>query len=208
MLLARLRSSAAGGCVTAPTLPSSRRAPRARAARARLGTPMLAWACTWACKVMVNGEFQNSLLFQQFLFLDLSSAQGLRRRPQTGVSSSAKRGAGSEGMKGTGLRGGRGTFKQVSEHRGFEGWFLCWGAYVCSSVGYAAAGRWGLSRIGQAGVRAVQLSCTNPNGALVAASLFRRVLQAGGCAPALSSRHTASLRVSEGLLSHALVGSL
>ena len=78
---------------------------------------MLAWACTWAYKVMVNGDLQNSLLSQQFLFLDLSSAQGLRRRPQTGVSSSAKRGAGSEGMKGTGLRGGRGTFKQVSEHR-------------------------------------------------------------------------------------------
>ena len=91
---------------------------------------------------------------------------------------------------------------------GFEGWLLCWGAYVCSSVGYAAAGRWGLARIGRAGVRAVQLSCTNPNGALVVASLFRRVLQAGGCASALSSRHTVSLRVSECLLSHVIVGSL
>ena len=67
-----------------------------------------------------NGDSHNSVRFQQFLFLDMASAQDLRRRPHIGASSSAERGACSEGLKGTGLPAFAvvaGTFKQVSEHR-------------------------------------------------------------------------------------------
>ena len=128
MLFDAVRKAKIVGCwggVTAPTLTSSQGAPRARAARACLGTPVLAWACTWAYKatwtcaqvlrrrqrlrtsscrtrcagpeVRLNGDTQNSVRPQQLFFLDLNAAQDLRRRLRNGALSSKKCGAGSVG---------------------------------------------------------------------------------------------------------------